>query len=105
MHADVVHVVKETMTRMMLVVILQHYTRRDLEALHAGGETLEIKELGLVTIADSVSPELALVTIDSLVMLGAFLVADEAPQPYGTLASGSNRAYPSARSPAPVRLP
>ncbi len=51
---------------------LQHYTRRDLEALRAAGETLQIRVLGLATIADDVSPELALATIDSLVVLGAF---------------------------------
>ena len=51
---------------------LQHYTRRDLEAVRAAGEMLQIKVLGLVTIADDVSPELALATIDSLEVLGAF---------------------------------
>ena len=31
----------------------------DLEAVHAAGETLKIKVLGLASIADDVSPELA----------------------------------------------
>ncbi len=68
-HADAV---KETVARKTLVLGLQHYTRGDLEAVRAAGETLQIKVLGLVTIADDVSPELALATIDSLVVLGAF---------------------------------
>jgi Arc/MetJ-type ribon-helix-helix transcriptional regulator len=68
-HADAV---KETVARKTLVLGLQHYTRRDLEAVRAAGETLQIKVLGLVTIADDVSPDLALATIDSLVVLGAF---------------------------------
>ena len=68
-HADAV---KETVARKTLVLGLLHYTRRDLEAVRAAGETLQIKVLGLVTIADDVSPELALATIDSLVVLGAF---------------------------------
>src|SRR5215204_3494719 len=68
-HAEAV---KQTVVRKELVLGLQHYTRRDLEALRAAGETLEIKVLGLASIADDVSPELALETIASLEVLGAF---------------------------------
>src|SRR5919202_5006692 len=64
--------VKQTVVRKELVLGLQHYTRRDLEAVRAAGETLEIKVLGLVSIAEDVPPELALATIDSLEGLGAF---------------------------------
>src|ERR671932_2861117 len=62
-HAEAV---KQTVARKTLVLGLQHYTRHDLEAVRAAGETLEIKVLGLVSIADNVPPELALATIDSL---------------------------------------
>lgn len=68
-HADTV---KQTVARKTLVLGLQHYSRRDLEDVRAAGETLEIKVLGLASIADDVSPELALETIDSVVVLGAF---------------------------------
>lgn len=68
-HADAV---KETVARKTLVLGLRHYASRDLEAVRAAGETLEIRVLGLVTIADDVPAELALATIDSLVVLGAF---------------------------------
>ncbi len=68
-HAEAV---KQTVARKTLVLGLQHYTRHDLEAVRAAGETLQIKVLGLVSIADDVSPELALATINSLVVLGAF---------------------------------
>ena len=68
-HAEAV---RQTVARKTLVFGLQHYTRRDLEKVKAAGETLEIKVLGLATIADDVSAELALATIDSLVVLGAF---------------------------------
>ncbi|MDQ4106620.1 MAG: CopG family transcriptional regulator [Actinomycetota bacterium] len=68
-HADTV---KQTVARKTLVLGLQNYARRDLEAVRAAGETLQIKVLGLVSIADDVPPELALATIDSLVVLGAF---------------------------------
>jgi Arc/MetJ-type ribon-helix-helix transcriptional regulator len=67
-----VEAVKQTVARKTLVLGLQHYTRRDLEAVRAAGETLHIKVLGLASIADDVSPELALATIDSLEVLGAF---------------------------------
>ena len=64
-------VVQQTVARKTLVLGLENYTRRDLEAVRDAGETLEIKVLGLASIADDVSPELALETIDSLVVLGA----------------------------------
>lgn len=67
-HADVV---RETVARKTFILGLQHYTRRDLEAVLASGQTLQIQVLGLVCIAEDVSPELALATIDSVVVLGA----------------------------------
>jgi hypothetical protein len=42
-----------------------------LEAVQAAGETLHIQVLGLASIADDVSPELALRTIASIHVLGA----------------------------------
>ena len=68
-HAETV---KQTVVRKELVLGLQHYTRSDLEAVRAAGEKLEIKVLGLASIADEVSPKLALETIASLEVLGAF---------------------------------
>ena len=68
-HAEAV---RQTVARKTLVLGLQHYTRRDLEEVRAAGETLEIKVPGLASIADDVSPELALETIGSVVVLGAF---------------------------------
>src|SRR5579864_2355783 len=68
-HAQVVH---ETVTRRALVLGLQHFTRRDLETVRAANERLNIQVLGLASIASDVSAELALATIDSIVVLGAF---------------------------------
>lgn len=68
-HAEVV---RETVARKTFVLGLQRYTRADLEALQAAGQTLQIQVLGLATIAADVPPELALATIDSIVVLGAF---------------------------------
>ena len=67
-HAEVV---RQTVARKTLVLGLEHYTRRDLEAVREAGETLEIKVLGLASIDDDVGPELARETIDSIVVLGA----------------------------------
>ena len=67
-HAEAV---RQTVARRTLVLGLENYTRRDLEAVRESGERLEIKVLGLATIADDVSPELAAEAIDSIVVLGA----------------------------------
>ncbi len=67
-HAEVV---RETVARKTFVLGLQHYSRGDLEAVQAAGEMLQIQVVGLASIADDVSPELARATIDSVVVLGA----------------------------------
>ena len=64
-------VVKRTVARKTLVLGMEHYSRRDLEALRAAKQRLEIRVLGLVSIDDDVPPELALDTIDSIEVLGA----------------------------------
>jgi Arc/MetJ-type ribon-helix-helix transcriptional regulator len=68
-HAEVV---KRTVARKTLVLGIQHYTSHDLEAVRTAGKKLQINVLGLASIAEDVSPELALTTIDSVVVLGAF---------------------------------
>jgi Arc/MetJ-type ribon-helix-helix transcriptional regulator len=73
-HADAL---KQTVARNTLVLGLQQYTRCDLEAVQAAGQTLQIQGLGLVSIADDVSPELAQATIDSIVVLGALRASAE----------------------------
>ncbi len=69
--------VRRTVARKTLILGVQHFTRRDLEAVRATGEKLQINVLGLASIADDVSPELALATIDSIVVLGAFRASPE----------------------------
>ena len=51
---------------------IRHYSRDDLEQVKAKGERLRIKVLGLASIADDVPPPLALATIESITVLGAF---------------------------------
>jgi Arc/MetJ-type ribon-helix-helix transcriptional regulator len=62
---------KKSISRQTMELGLRHYTKADLEALHAQGEKLRIKVLGLVTISNDVSPALALATIESIAVLGA----------------------------------
>lgn len=62
---------KKSITRQTMELGLRHYTKSDLEALHAKGEKLRIKVLGLVNISSDVSPMLALATIESITVLGA----------------------------------
>ena len=72
-HAEAV---RQTVARKTLVLGLRQYTRQDLEAVRVAGQRLQISMLGLATIADDVSPELALATIDSVSVLGAFHASD-----------------------------
>ena len=65
-------VVQESVTRRALVLGMQHFTKRDLEAVRAAHERLTIQVLGLASIATDVTPELALATIESVSVLGAF---------------------------------
>ncbi len=61
---------KQAVARKMLVLGLQHFSADDLRAVKAAKQKLQIRVLGLARIADDVSPELALATIDSLDVLG-----------------------------------
>ncbi len=67
-HADVV---KQSVARKSLDLGLRHYGREDLEAARAAGQMLHIHVLGLASIAQDVTPELARATIASVVVLGA----------------------------------
>ena len=64
--------IEQTVARRTLVLGTQHFARRDLEALRAAGEQVHIRVLGLATVADDVSADLALATIASVEVLGAF---------------------------------
>lgn len=63
--------VKQSVARHRLDLGLRQYSRQDLEAVRAAGETLHIQVLGLAVIAADVSPELARDTIASIHVLGA----------------------------------
>lgn len=67
-HADAT---KQAVIRKRLDLGLRHFGRADLEAVRAAGEQLEIRVLGLASIAADVTPELARATIASISVLGA----------------------------------
>ena len=67
-HADEV---KQAVARKMLVLGIQHFSAADLRAVRKAKQMLQVRVLGLATIAADVTPELALATIESIVVLGA----------------------------------
>jgi Arc/MetJ-type ribon-helix-helix transcriptional regulator len=64
--------VDRTVARRELVLGSEHYNRHDLEAVRDSGRMVELRVLGLASIADDVSPELAVATIAAVEVLGAF---------------------------------
>jgi len=107
----------QTAARRTLTLGSSHYTRRDLEEIRDAGQMIHIRVLGLASIAADVSPQLALATIASVEVLGAFraptaVKAALAPRtPAGaarrpgrpTEADPSRLVYPPPHSPQPSR--
>ena len=67
-HADAI---KQSIVRHTLELGLRRYSREDLEAVREAGGKLRIQVVGLAAIAEDVTPELALATIESITVLGA----------------------------------
>jgi len=67
-HADVT---RQSAARKGLDLGLRSFSREDLEAVRRAGEMLHINVLGLASIAEDVTPELARATIASVSVLGA----------------------------------
>ena len=67
-HADTA---KKAASRLTLELGLRTFARKDLEEIQAAGERLKIRVLGLVVIADDVTPNLARAAIESITVLGA----------------------------------
>ena len=67
-HADVV---RQIVARKTLVLGIQHFSVEDLRAVRAAGQTLDIRVLGLASLAHDITPELALATIASSSVLGS----------------------------------
>jgi Arc/MetJ-type ribon-helix-helix transcriptional regulator len=67
-HADAA---KQSIVRHSLEIGLRHYSREDLEAVKAARGKLRIQVVGLATITEDVTPELARATIESITVPGA----------------------------------
>src|SRR5450631_3213129 len=69
----VVHVqpLRSSIARKSLVLGLRHVGKQELEEVRAAGRQLTLRVLGLLRIADDVSPALAREAIESLEVLGA----------------------------------
>ena len=68
-HEEISRVVR---TREMPVLGIRRLSLTELEAARNAGEMLQLRVLGLLSIDDDVGAELALATIESLSVLGAF---------------------------------
>lgn len=73
-HADIVD---KAVTRQTLDLGLRTLDRRELEAVRAAHQQLDVRVLGLLTIAPDVSAKLARATIASLTVLGALHASAE----------------------------
>jgi len=69
--------VKDSVARRTLELGAVQYTRAQLEALRAAGQTVHLRVLGLGSIAADVPVDLALATIASVEVLGAFRASRE----------------------------
>jgi Arc/MetJ-type ribon-helix-helix transcriptional regulator len=69
--------VNGTIARRALVLGTQHYSRESLEALRESGQMVELRVLGLASIANDVPAELALATIAAVEVLGSFRASRE----------------------------
>ena len=67
-HADAT---RQSVARKSLDLGLRHFSRADLEAARSAGERLDIRVLGLASIAADVTADLAQATIASISVLGA----------------------------------
>jgi Arc/MetJ-type ribon-helix-helix transcriptional regulator len=72
--------VKATVERRSFVIGALIYSRADLEEKRLKGIRLNIKVLGLFSLAGDVSPELARATIESIEVHGAFKASEEVKQ-------------------------
>ncbi|MEA2759515.1 MAG: hypothetical protein QOH65_2128 [Methylobacteriaceae bacterium] len=67
-HAEVT---RKSVARNNVELGLRHFSRADLERAQAAGQKIDIRVLGLASIAGDVSPELARAAIGSIQVLGA----------------------------------
>ena len=68
---------KQSLARRSLDIGMRHVSREELDAARAAGQRLDIRVLGLASIAADVSPELARAAIASISVLGALQASAE----------------------------
>ncbi len=68
--------VEQTVARKTLTLGTRRFSRRELEELRAAGQMVDVRVLGLASIAEDVSADLARATIASVEVLGAFRASD-----------------------------
>ena len=78
-HAEVV---RQVVNRRTLVLGIHQLTAAELRAAQARGQSLDVRVLGLLTIAPDVTPELARATVNSLVVLGACMPVRQSRPPW-----------------------
>ena len=66
-HGDAV---RQAVSRKTLSLGIHHLTKADLQAAQKAGEKLQVRVLGLASIAPDVTPALALAAIESITVLG-----------------------------------
>lgn len=75
--------VKQTVTRKTMAVGVVSYGRKSLEARQAAGEKVSAWVVGSLTIADDVSAELALDTIESIKVYGVLKASNKVKNALG----------------------
>jgi Arc/MetJ-type ribon-helix-helix transcriptional regulator len=69
--------IEETVTRRAIVVGVVDYTQEDLNRYVNRNEQVDIRVVGLLSIAKDITPELAVAAIKSIKILGVFQASEE----------------------------
>jgi Arc/MetJ-type ribon-helix-helix transcriptional regulator len=69
--------IRQTIARKSLILGLRNIDKQELEGIRASGSKLRLHVLGLIRIADDVSPKLAREAIESLEILGTLAASQE----------------------------
>ena len=72
--------IRDTITRKTFCVGVLSFNRKELEERLAANSMLEIRVVGLLTLQDDVTPELARKTIKSIKVLGSFRANEQLKQ-------------------------
>ena len=68
--------IQQSVTRHAFAIGVITYDRDDLERFKLNGEKLEAKVIGILRLADDITPELARETVESITLRGVFQASD-----------------------------